>query len=204
MRLTATPWQMRQFAARQFAARPVAPASVVLTWRAEGERRLLQCFLSSDEDGTRLVDGARRSGLPLVAGATLVDRIRRRPQIYDAAVDGRPLRCFVNVGGATANYGDTEASLEVPNGLVLKLRSLPASPSRGLIFEFAARGLPVVHLLYARGLARENGLPFDPVPFPPPSSVEAAFDPSPSSGSPRAWSRGDFAQAREASTSISH
>ena len=158
---------MRQFAARQFAARPVAPASVVLTWRAEGERRLLQCFLSSDEDGTTLLDEARRSGLPLIEGATLADRIRRRLQIFDAAADGKPIRCFVNIGGATANYGDTEASLEVPNGLVLKLPSLPSSPSRGLLFEFAARGVPVVHLLYVKGLARENGLPFDPVPFPP-------------------------------------
>ena len=120
-----------------------------------------------DEDGTTLVDEARRSGLPLVEGATLADRVRRRLAIYDAAAGGRPVRCFVNVGGATANYGDTEASLSVPNGLVLTLPSLPASPSRGLLFEFAARGVPVVHLLYVKGLARENGLPFDPVPFPP-------------------------------------
>ena len=120
-----------------------------------------------DEDGTTLIDEARRSGLPVVEGATLADRIRRRLQIYDAAASGRPIRCFVNVGGATANYGDTEASLGVPNGLVLKVPGLPTSPSRGLIFEFAARGVPVVHLLYVKGLARENGLPFDPVPFPP-------------------------------------
>jgi poly-gamma-glutamate system protein len=118
-----------------------------------------------DEDGTTLVDEARRSGLPLVEGATLADRIRRRLRIYDTAAAGRPVRCFVNVGGATANYGDTEASLLVPNGLVLKLAALPSSPSRGLLFEFAARGVPVVHLLYVKGLARENGLPFDPVPF---------------------------------------
>jgi poly-gamma-glutamate system protein len=119
-----------------------------------------------DEEGTTLVDEARRSGLPLVEGPTLGDRIRRRLQIFDAAADGRPIRCFVNVGGATANYGDTEASLEVPNGLVLRVPTLPLSPARGLIFEFAARGVPVVHLLYVKGLARENGLPFDPVPFP--------------------------------------
>jgi poly-gamma-glutamate system protein len=126
-----------------------------------------------DEDGTTLVDEARRSGLPLVEGATLEDRIRRRLQIYDAAAGGRPIRCFVNVGGATANFGDTEASLEVPNGLVLKLPSLPTSPSRGLLFEFAARSVPVVHLLFVKGLARDNGLPFDPVPFPPLSEVVA-------------------------------
>jgi poly-gamma-glutamate system protein len=120
-----------------------------------------------DEDGTTLIDEARRSGLPLVEGATLPDRIRRRLQIFDAAAGGKPIRCFVNVGGATANYGDTAASLDVPNGLLLKVPLLPESPSRGLLFEFAARGVPVVHLLYVKGLARENGLPFDPVPFPP-------------------------------------
>jgi len=121
-----------------------------------------------DEEGTTLIDEARRSGLPLVEGATLAERVRRRLDIYERAAAGRPIRCFVNVGGATANYGDTEASLLVPNGLVLKLASLPESPSRGMLFEFAARGVPVVHLLYVKGLARENGLPFDPVPFPPP------------------------------------
>ena len=125
-----------------------------------------------DEEGTTLVDEARRSGLPVVAGATLADRIRRRLQIFDAAAGGKPIRCFVNVGGATANYGDTEASLEVPNGLVLRVPTLPSSPSRGLLFEFAARGVPVVHLLYVKGLARENGLPFDPVPFPPLSGLD--------------------------------
>jgi poly-gamma-glutamate system protein len=50
---------------------------------------------------------------------------------------------------------------------MLHVPALPGSPSRGLLFEFAARGVPVVHLLYVKGLARENGLPFDPVPFPP-------------------------------------
>jgi len=119
-----------------------------------------------DEEGTTLVDEARRSGLPMVEGITLADRIGRRLQLFDAAASGRPIRCFVNVGGATANYGDTEASLLVPNGLVLTPPSLPKSPSRGLLFEFAARGVPVVHLLYVKGLARDNGLPFDPVPFP--------------------------------------
>jgi len=121
-----------------------------------------------DEDGTTLIDEARRSGLPLVEGATLADRIKRRIQIFETGAGGRPIRCFVNVGGATANFGDTEASLEVPNGLVMKMPALPSSPSRGLLFEFAARGVPVVHLLHVKGLARANGLPFDPVPFPPP------------------------------------
>jgi poly-gamma-glutamate system protein len=43
---------------------------------------------------------------------------------------------------------------------------MPAGPTRGLLFEFAARGVPVIHLLHVRGLAKDNGLPYDPVPLP--------------------------------------
>ena len=103
----------------------------------------------------------------MVEGATLAERIQRRIRIYEAAAAGRPIRCFVNVGGASASFGDTAASLDLPNGLVLRVPRIPASPTRGLVFEFAARGVPIVHLLYVKGLARDNGLPFDPVPFPP-------------------------------------
>ncbi|MCX6549622.1 MAG: poly-gamma-glutamate system protein [Acidobacteria bacterium] len=114
-----------------------------------------------DEEGTTLVAEARRSGLPMVEGATLAERIRRRLRIYERAAGTRPVRCFVNVGGASANFGETPASLELRNGLLLKMVDVPASPTRGLVFEFGARGIPVVHLLHVRGLARDNGLPYD-------------------------------------------
>jgi poly-gamma-glutamate system protein len=126
-----------------------------------------------DEEGATLLDEARQSGLPMVEGATLAERIRRRLEIYDGAAGARPIRCFVNVGGASANFGVTPASLELPNGLLMKVAAVPGSPSRGLVFEFAARGIPVVHLLHVKGLARANGLPFDPVPFPPPGDLVA-------------------------------
>jgi poly-gamma-glutamate system protein len=114
-----------------------------------------------DERGDALRAEARRSGLPMVEGATLAERIRSRLRIYEAAAAGRPIRCFVNVGGAAANWGDTEASLLVPNGLVPRLAHVPSGPTRGLVFEFAARGVPVVHLLYVRGLAAANHIPFE-------------------------------------------
>jgi len=120
-----------------------------------------------DEAGTALLSETRRSGVPMVEGATLADRIQCRLRIYDAAAGARPIRCFVNVGGASANFGDIPASLDLQNGLLLRVPSVPLSPTRGLIFEFASRGIPVVHLLHVKGLARDNGLPFDPVPLPP-------------------------------------
>jgi poly-gamma-glutamate system protein len=119
-----------------------------------------------DESGETLRAETRRSGLPLVRGATLAARIRDRLRIYDEGGAGRPVRCFVNIGGSAASFGSTNASLSLPNGLVFQPPIVPASPTRGVAFEYAARGVPVVHLLFVKGLARDNGLPWDPVPFP--------------------------------------
>jgi len=120
-----------------------------------------------DESGDTLMAESRRSGVPIVRGETLADRIQDRLRIYERASAGRPVRCFVNIGGAAASFGSTSASLSLPNGLVLRPPVLPSSPTRGVVFEFAARGVPVVHLLFVKGLARDNGLPYDPIPFPP-------------------------------------
>jgi poly-gamma-glutamate system protein len=120
-----------------------------------------------DDSGGTLAAETRRTGLPFVRGATLADRIADRLRIYEQASAGRPIRCFVNIGGSAASFGSTNASLSLPNGLVLRPPILPSSPTRGVVFEFAARGVPVVHLLFVKGLARDNGLPFDPIPLPP-------------------------------------
>jgi poly-gamma-glutamate system protein len=119
-----------------------------------------------EEGGNLLVQETRRSGLPEVGGTSLAERIQRRLRIYDEGAGARPISCFVNIGGASANFGTTEASLALPAGLVLRPPALPRSSTRGLVFEFAARGVPVVHLLHVKGLARENGMPYDPVPMP--------------------------------------
>ena len=140
-----------------------------------------------EETGNLLVQETRRSGLPEVGGASLAERIQRRLRIYEEAAGTRPVKCFVNVGGASANFGNTEASLALPAGLVLRPPARPdsppappgprpalpnsppappGSPTRGLVFEFAARGVPVIHLLHVKGLARENHLPYDPIPMP--------------------------------------
>lgn len=115
-----------------------------------------------DEGGHALSDEAQRSGVAVVVAASLAENIQRRLRIYEAAAGGRPIRCFVNVGGASANFGDTPASLALPNGLVMTPPASRSSPTRGLLFEFAARGVPVVHLLHVRGLAAANHLPYDP------------------------------------------
>ncbi len=150
--------------------------------------RLAAVSLGGEEDRGKsaygaFIDGGRRamlavarqSGAPLIAEDDLAQSIRRRLEIYRRAAGVRPIECFVNIGGADPNYGITTASLNFPNGLVLRAAPPSFGPERGLIFEFVAMGVPVVNLLDLRGLALKNGLPVDPVPLPPIGSGDVYY-----------------------------
>lgn len=106
------------------------------------------------------------SGALIIDKKNLEENILYRMQIYRTAAQGKPVKIFVNIGGATPNYGSTNASITYPNGLVINGPKIPGHPERGLIFEYQNLGIPVVHLLNIRDLAIKNGLPLDPVPLP--------------------------------------
>ena len=120
-----------------------------------------------DESGDSLLAETRRSGLPLVERATLAERIADRLRILRRGRGGSPHPLFREhrrLGSRLRRHRGVAVAAERPGP---PGRRRAVSPTRGLVFEFAARGVPVVHLLYVKGLARDNGLPFDPVPFPP-------------------------------------
>ena len=79
---------------------------------------------------------------------------------------------FVNVGGAGACNGTTTRILDVPAGLVTSFDGIPEDETRGLVFEYLAKGIPVVNLLNVRQLAADNGIPYDPVPMPQPGGSD--------------------------------
>ncbi len=108
---------------------------------------------------------AAQEEAPLIDEGDLAANIQRRMALY-----GDDVACFVNVGGATANLGNGMHSLDFPPGLVLNPPPIPDSPTRGLIYEYAARGVPVIHLLNLRKLTMDHGLPFDPAPLPEPGT----------------------------------
>lgn len=113
---------------------------------------------------------AERSGLHVIREASIEKSITRRMQVFEeaAAKCGGSVSCFVNIGGASANYGTTTASLDFSNGLVMVPKVMSIDPARGLIFEYAAMGLPVINLIDIRGIAIRNGIPVDPIPLPNP------------------------------------
>ena len=94
------------------------------------------------------------------------ESIKERLELYLAHNNQRLPDLFVNIGGASPNMGNTNASLQFPSGLVEAMRLTTDSPERGLIFEYLDLGVPVIHLLNIRDLALKSGIALDPIPFP--------------------------------------
>jgi len=109
---------------------------------------------------------AQDSGVHFINIDSIEENIQYRMQFYKKTAGERPIKAFVNIGGATPNYGNTAASITFPNGLVINSPKIPDHPERGLIFEYQDLGVPIVHLLNIRDLAAKNGLPIDPIPLP--------------------------------------
>ena len=82
--------------------------------------------------------------------------------------DGLPA-CFINIGGNLASGGAEADTGALRPGLI---RSTEEAGTRigGLMHEFLTRKVPVIHLLDLKSLAVSAGLPYDPVPLPPPGS----------------------------------
>jgi len=117
------------------------------------------------------------SGIPLIAESDLASGVAARLRLFEAAADEARLKAFVNVGGSWVNMGVDSDILKLQPG-VNRTISLPPPDRRGLIQEMSGRGIPVVHLLYVKGLAEKFGLPWDPVPLPVPGERPGGSTPA--------------------------
>ena len=92
--------------------------------------------------------------------------LEKRMALYLA--EGLPA-CFINVGGNLASGGAEADSGALRPGLI---RTPEEAGTRigGLMQAFLLRKVPVIHLLDLKALAASAGLPYDPVPLPPPGS----------------------------------
>lgn len=141
---------------------------IALSLGGEGDRGPLSLF----EDAEALIRGlAAQEDAPLIEAGSLEQSMQERLRLY-----GEGIRCFVNIGGASANIGQGMQSIAFPNGLTLKAK-LPAQRfEAGLLSAYAAQGIPVIHLLNIRDLASQEGLPIDPVPLPEPGLSAVYFE----------------------------
>ncbi len=116
----------------------------------------------------RLIGQVMASGLPFISADDLTANVAARLCFYLGGGEGGDdsnIAAFVNTGGAYANMGTSPLILDLDPGLNRGM-SLPERERRGVVFEMAARDIPIVHLLHIRGLALRYGLPWDPMPLP--------------------------------------
>jgi poly-gamma-glutamate system protein len=109
----------------------------------------------------------RETGLPFLAEPNLEKNVRERLRIFETAAGEAGIQAFINIGGSYANMGTDSEILKVGPGLAA-FSEIPPVERRGVIFEMAARRIPVIHLLYIKGLCDRYGLPWDPSPLPEP------------------------------------
>lgn len=119
------------------------------------------------EGRTYILQEIGTSGFPFLSEPGLVRNVRSRMDFYRQGANGKEIKAFVNIGGSWANMGTDSSILRVKPGLN-RITDLPPLETRGMIFSMAAENIPVIHLLYVRGLIRKYGLPWDPVPLPQP------------------------------------
>ena len=114
---------------------------------------------------------AAETGVEFIDYNDIENSIARRLELFGEEID-----CFVNVGGASANSGTSAYTLDFPMGLVLDPPKIPTTKNRGLMYEYAARGVPVVNMLNMRQMAVDNGLAYDPVPMSEPGEGGVYYD----------------------------
>lgn len=115
----------------------------------------------------RLLREIAASGIPFLDETLLEPAVEARLQLLERSAGSKRISAFVNIGGSWSSLGQDPRVLEIPPGLVT-IEDFPPKPDQGLIYAMAARGIPVIHLLYIRGLAKKYGLEWDPVPLPEP------------------------------------
>jgi poly-gamma-glutamate system protein len=71
------------------------------------------------------------------------------------------LKVLINTGGAMANIGTSESILRLKPGLVSSVK-IPSEDKQGLIHRVAQHKIPIIHLLFIKGLAIEYGIQWDP------------------------------------------
>ena len=121
----------------------------------------------SPEGRSLLLEAARKTQVPFLNESDLEKNVGERLRLFGVDRSNSKIKAFVNIGGGYANMGTDSEILHVNPGIAV-FRRLPPPQKRGVIFEMAARRIPVIHLLYIKGICDRYGLPWDPRPLPRP------------------------------------
>ncbi|MEA1876594.1 MAG: poly-gamma-glutamate system protein [Bacteroidota bacterium] len=116
-------------------------------WDRDIREKLLQKILLSD--------------IPFIREEDLMKNVSQRAELFGFNTDLVP-KVFINAGGATANIGISPSILHLKPGVIQAIK-LPPPEQQGVLHYALRRNIPVIHLLFIKGLILEYALPWDPV-----------------------------------------
>jgi len=119
----------------------------------------------------QMVRKIEEAGVPFIHEASLSNSVSKRGGLIGIKSRSKnreknkskiKIKVLVNAGGAEANIGTSASILSLKPGVVRKCK-LPPREQQGLIHLAISEGIPVIHLLYLKGLVQEYELKWDPV-----------------------------------------
>lgn len=117
----------------------------------------------------KLTDQIKKNQISFIDEPDLQKNVKIRMKIYNSDLSENTISAFINCGGSYANLGTSNLVLKLKPGLNKKM-ALPPQENRGMVFEMAGRNIPIIHLLFIKGLVLKYGLPWDPAPLPKPDN----------------------------------
>jgi len=147
----------------------VQPAAISLG----GEKDIGGDF--KDNIKQQLILQIQESHIPFIYENDLQKSVKKRMEVYKQQSSKNRISAFINIGGSQANMGSSGLVLRVKPGLNKKDVEIPTIDERGVIFEMAALGIPIIHLLYIKGLVLKYELPWDPIPLPEPGKSDLFY-----------------------------
>jgi poly-gamma-glutamate system protein len=114
-----------------------------------------------------IVNKIKKRGIYFIYEPNLRKNVKIRMNLYKKNAEKNRIKAFINIGGNWVNMGEDTEVLKLKPGIV-RINKFPSIEKRGVIHEMALNKIPVIHLLYIKGLVEKYGLLWDPVPLPKP------------------------------------
>ncbi len=124
----------------------------------------------SNEGIDLVYDAIKRNDVELLTFNDFNEDVQKRIQLYVNGAEGKPIRAYINVGGGIASLGSDKNGNALPSGLNKKVNLNVFTDKKGVVFEMAKMGIPVIQMLNIEELTSNNGMPMNPIPFPSPGT----------------------------------
>ncbi len=105
-----------------------------------------------------------RNKIKFLNKGSLHGNINRRIALFHEK--SKKIKAYINVGGGVASLGSDINGEKFKNGVSLNVKLKNFVDKKGVMFEMAKEGLPIINLLNLESLMKKYELPMEPIPLP--------------------------------------